>query len=183
MCRLTYQLARDQVLSARISQRQPDRSQSRLRAEVEQVAEFQLVPVARSGQEVRDCPALALHEAPELRDHYRFIKPQVEDGEAVARVPPAALDPCAASRQGRVLRRLVAEGHSGEGHVRQAVDAAQQRGIRQELYEDAFGEAVDRAQYQANIALTHQVDGLVVIEERVWREKPIMGGLRTEHLR
>lgn len=145
MCGLPYFLARCEIVGLDVGQREPDGSKCHLGAEVEEVVELHLVPVERSWQEVGNRARLAFHQAAELPDNHMLVKPEVQDGEAVAWIPPATQNPRAAAGQRRVPRRLVSETEAAQRSLWQAVDAAQQQGIRQELDEYAFGEAIDGA--------------------------------------
>lgn len=151
--------------------------------EVENRSEPDVEAVKVTWQEVIGRQPLPASHAVELVGNCLDVEPEVKGGEAVRRIPPAAVDARTRSRTWIRPDGHVAECDCLERRRPQSIDSGDELLRRHVLGEHAFGEGVDRSKHSTELAFPKQIDGLVMVERRVRGEEPVVSGGRPQRSR
>jgi hypothetical protein len=134
-------------------------------------------------QEVIGRQSLPPSQAVELVGDGLDVEAKVKSGEAVGRVPSAAVD--ARTGSGTRIRTHgdVPERDCLKSRRAQRIDSGDELLRRHVLDEHAFCKGVDRSEHATELAFPEQIDGLVMVERRVRSEEPVVSGRRPQRCR
>jgi len=135
-------------------------------------------PAEVARNEVADVEPLTSGQAVELFDDGLDLGSEVEGRVAPRRIPAPTVN--TRSRSGAWVDggADVAKGDGIDGRGAERADLIDELGRRHRLDEDTLCECVDRAENASKIALPQELDRLVMVEQRIGREKPVVRSLR-----
>jgi hypothetical protein len=119
-------LAGPEIIAAKLVIAELERLPCRLRSQIEEFVELDLVAVERARKQVGKRPSLTAGEAVELIYSSSAVQSEIQDREAVWGIPTAANDTGSLPGQRVVLRGLMPERGSAVRHSRELVDPCEQ---------------------------------------------------------
>lgn len=135
-------------------------------------------PAEVARNEVADVEPLSPGQAVELLDDGLDLGSEIEGREAPRRIPAPTVNLRSESGARVDAWADVAKRGGIDRRRTERADLIDELSRGHALDEDALCECVDRAENASKIALPQELDGLVVVEQRVGREEPVVRSLR-----
>lgn len=146
--------------------------------QIEDRLQMDMEPAEVARNEVADVEPLASCQAVELFDDGLDLGSEVESRVAPRRIPAPTVN--TRSRSGAWVDAWadVAKRDGIDRGGTERTDLVEELGRGHGLNEDTLCECVDRAENASKIALPKELDRLVMVEQRIGREQPVVRSLR-----